>query len=321
MMIEKSNDMEPLGIFNNGKAFCFRLGEMLRFFLFMVSMMAASTGAARGLPSCSADTVPIQIMAPGFGGSGIDSVAKIPDALPHFRAFVTAVTERLAREKLCINSAGSMESMISAESENRSLLQFVYWRFVMHHDYIVPVMPSIGGRALPSCRIASPWIDLVVDRRQIPSSIRGIVYWNERQLLADQAMLSGAHNVPSGRAMPLEPRESDRFASEYEDREFSYPRKPTTKLLEASIPPDILWLLRRSGRNERAGIFGEDVSRAMREATEKSVEGYTKLVLALIDRCLASDGVSFHYNSIRDVDRIPGQYRIDMPTLRRSRFR
>jgi hypothetical protein len=155
--------------------------------------------------------------------------------------------------------------------------------------------------------------------------IRGIVYWNERQLLVDQAMLTGARNMPPGRAMPLTPREEGRFLGEFEDTEFSYPRKPTTRL-EERIPPDILWLLRRTGRNERAGPFGGDVERAMGIATEKGVESYTKLVLALIDRCFASSAsgrVNLHYNSILGTAGPTSleQYRIDMPIRQRSRFR
>ena len=56
----------------------------------------------------------------------------------------------------------------------------------------------------------------------------------------------------------------------------------------------------------------------MSEATEKGAEGYTKLVLALIDRCFASsNGAKLHYKSILDAaDLMPWQYEIDMPVHR-----
>jgi hypothetical protein len=38
----------------------------------------------------------------------------------------------------------------------------------------------------------------------------------------------------------------------------------------------------------------------MDKVTEKGAEGYTKLVIALIDRCFASDRAYLHYNSILD---------------------
>ncbi|MDR0717342.1 MAG: hypothetical protein LBF50_07995, partial [Azoarcus sp.] len=126
---------------------------------------------------------PIQIIVPG--AEIWQSAAKIPDSFPHFRAFATAVRKhiysRLVRDKLCIKGAESMESMRNAGAGERSLLQFVRWRYSMPHEYLVPMMTSMGGRAPPSCQITSPWIDLVVYRTPVPQ-VRGIVYWSERQL-------------------------------------------------------------------------------------------------------------------------------------------
>jgi hypothetical protein len=324
MTIEKSNDMELLGIFNVGKAFRFLLAALA---LVAISLpLRAWAASADGSP-CPVVTLPIQVMIPGAGSKPIRSAAEIPndpnfpDDFRHFRAFVAAITEhvtaRLDKDKLCIHGS---ERMGSTEWPTRSWFQFVHWPLSMRRDYPVPVMDSFGVSSPPSCEISSPWIDLVVDRMPVPL-IRGIVYWNERQLLVDQAILAGGRNVPPGRATPLTPSEYGRFLGEYEDAEFSYPRKPTTGPLEERIPPELLWLLRRSGRIELAGAFKNDVSRALREATEKGVKGYTKLVIALIDRCFASSAsgrANLHYNSILDV---ADPIRIDMPILRRSRFR
>jgi hypothetical protein len=286
---------------------------MLRFFLFMAGVMAASTGTAGDVLPCPGDTVPIQIMTPGRGGSEIKrSAAEISD-LPHFRAFVTAVTEhvaaRLAQDKLCINSAGGMESIASAAANDRSLLQFVHWNLVMGHEFRVPVLPIIGGQP-SSCRISSPWIDLDFTRGPVPQ-IRSVVRWNERQFIADQAVLAGAKNVPArGMMMPLIAKESGYFFSEYVNTERL--RQPAAKPIEERVPPDLLWLFRRTGGGE---FFGAQLDSAMRRATEKGAEGYTKLVIALIDRCFASDRVYRYYHSILDAaDLIPlEQYRIDMP--------
>ncbi|MDR2637174.1 MAG: hypothetical protein LBB55_02450, partial [Zoogloeaceae bacterium] len=191
--------------------------------------------------------MPIQIMenTPPNGGTRIIlSADEIPDHLPHFRAFVTAVTEhinsRLTRDKLCITSDKNMkyaelgrrgvcmnnalECMASAELGNRSLLQFVEWGLAVRHEYLVPAMISIGGRPSPSCQISSPWMDLVVYREPGSiSQIRGIVRWNERQMLADQAVLAGEKNVPTGVAMPLTIPELDHFIALYGDT--IYPRQ------------------------------------------------------------------------------------------------
>jgi hypothetical protein len=264
--------------------------------------------------------VPIQIMTPGYGGSKpYSSVAAISSGLPHFRAFVESVTNhinaRLAKEKLCVTGAKDMESMDSATIHNRSQLQFVHWPLFMPREYTVPAMSIIGGRESLSCWIFSHWIDLALEWKPTPS-IRGVVYWNERQLLADQAVLAGARNVPLGRAMPLKPSELGPFVDEYVDTEHRHPRKSATKPLEERVPPDILWLLRRSGYNERGGgrFMGD-----MHIAVKKGSEGYTKLIITLIDRCFASGGRHvYHYGSILDVDDpvLLEQYKIDMPILR-----
>jgi hypothetical protein len=214
--------------------------QMFRFFLLMVSVLAVSTSMAEEVSPCS-NTVPIQIISvdPQFdaataaiteriavqlakeklcitGAKNTESMGDpCPNTLPiqiisadspdaQFSVFVDAVTERiavhLAKEKLCITGAKSTESMSDAAIHHHSLLQFVYWPLFTGYEYLVPVMTYPGGQPPPSCRISSPWIDLVVDRGASPS-IRGIVYWNERQLLADQAVLAGARNVPLGMAM------------------------------------------------------------------------------------------------------------------------
>jgi len=50
-------------------------------------------------------------------------------------------------------------------------------------------------------------------------------------------------------------------------------------------------------------------------ALHPSLRPYTKLVIALIDRCFAADGADLHYNSILDAaDLIPlEEYKIDTP--------
>jgi hypothetical protein len=290
---------------------------MFRIFLFMVGVMAVGTGTAKNVLPCPGNTVPIQIMTPGHSGDRIISAAEISESLPHFRAFVTAVTEhvaaRLTKNDLCINSAESMESMRSAASDNRSLLQFVRWPLFLRRDYLVPAMPSTGWYGGTLCRISSPWIDLAVERKPVPRIV-GIVRWNERQLLADQAVLAGAKNVPLGVAMPLSSGDRGHFIGEYERTEIGTIMRPAPKPIEERVPPDILWLLRRSWQSTLSPFIG-NVRDAMDNATKKGAESYTKLVLTLIDRCFASDEVNFRYNSILDVADpvLLKQYKIDTP--------
>jgi hypothetical protein len=257
--------------------------------------------------------VPIEIMTPGRGGSKVKrSAADISDR-PHFQDFVTAVTERveawLTREQHCINSNPN-----TAQWE-RSLLQFVDWPLFIHRDFTVPVLQGTGGQPF-DCRISSPWVDLVVMRGAAPR-VRGIFRWSERQLLFDQTVLYRERDLPPGVAMPLNNWEFRHFANEYQATVFE--KRQAAKPIGERVPPDILWLFRRSGFNERAGPFSGSALYGMSKATEKGAEGYAKLVLALVDRCLAStSGAKIHYNSILDAaDLIPlSQYKIDMPVYR-----
>jgi hypothetical protein len=279
---------------------------MLRFFLFAASVMAASTSTAGGVSQCPVGTVPIQVTDKAMHGPEIIiSAAEVAD--PHFRAFVTAVTAhvaaRLARDKLCIGSA---------DSKKRSLLQFVSWRLSVRENEPA-LLPSLDARPSGGCRISSPWIDLAFERRPVPW-VRGVVRWNQRQLLADQAVLAGAPNVPTGLAMPLNNHEFIHFAlGEYASSEIN--NEPAAKPIEERVPPDLLWLFRRAWQSTR-GPFSEEAAGAMDRAMGKGAERYTKLVIALIDRCFASDGADIQYSSILDVgDLIPlGQYKIDTLT-------
>ena len=280
---------------------------MLRFSLFMASVMAASTSTAGGVSQCPVDTVPIQIVDETRNGPETTlSAARISSSAPHFRAFVTAVTEhvaaRLAKDKLCIDSA---------DSKKRTLLQFVNWRLSVREDEPA-LVPSLDARPSGGCRISSPWIDLAFERKPVPW-VRGVVRWNQRQLLADQAVLAGVLNVPTGLAMPLKHSEFMHFAEgEYADSEIDH--EPAAKSIEERVPPDLLWLFRRAWQSTR-GPFSGGAAGAMDRAMEKGAERYTKLVIALIDRCFASDGADIQYSSILDVADLISleQYKINTP--------
>lgn len=281
---------------------------MRRVFLFLASVMAASTSTAGGASQCPADTVPIQIV--GVNWSGPETTLS---AAGLSNPFITAVTEhvaaRLDKDKLCLHSA---------ESKKRSLIQFVEWHLYTGNSPLA-LAPSLDARPSGGCRITSPWIDLAIERGPVPW-VRGVVRWNHRQLLADQAVLAGARNVPPGVAMPLTQNEFVHFAeAEYTKSEISH--KTAAKPIEERIPADLLWLFRRTPCcSDRAGPLFQVAGSAMNRIMEKGAEGYTRLVIALIDRCFDADGAEIHYDSILDAaDLIPlEQYKIDMP-IRQSR--
>jgi hypothetical protein len=132
-------------------------------------------------------------------------------------------------------------------------------------------------------------------------------------------VLAKAKNVPLGIAMPLSPSGFGHFVSEYEHSEIL--GRPAAKPIEERVPPDILWLLRRSWQSTRSPFIGS-VRGAMDNATKGGAEGYTKLTFALIDHCFAADVASdgakwtnLYYSSILDIADpvLLEQYKIDTP--------
>jgi hypothetical protein len=288
----------------------------------MAGVMMTSTSSAQDVPPCSCDAVPIQIV--GEAGSGpvtkLSAIKYFANEIggddPHFGAFVTTVMEhvatRLAEEKLCICS-------------ERALFQFMHWYLSPSNPDKLPTpVTSLDIQPSGSCRISSPWIDLAFERKPVPW-IRAIVRWNERQLLADQAVLAGAKNVPLGVAKPLTSRELYSFKDEHdkttkledllEIRRLLHKLQPERQYLveditelehqlaamspiKERIPPDLLWLFQRSPSTD---LLNVPLKHSMGRAMAKGAESYTELVNVLIDYCfVATEGTSLRYNNILD---------------------
>lgn len=292
------------------------------FFVFMVIMMAiGGTSMAESASTCHVDTLPIQIMR-GASPKPVAtlSTTNFSSGDSSFNTLVTDVTEhlvgRLAQENLCLTHD---------DSKARSLVQFAFLRVVVSENdsHIVPLLQPLEAPSSGVCRIYSPWIDIAIERHPVPY-VRAIVRFSERQLLADQAVLAGARNVPLGVAMPLSPedfRQYKRAYLAYLDPELYpyHPHRETTPLekpIEELVPPDILWLLNHTPQSDMPPM--ETI--AMMDAMKLGSEGYTKIVIALIDQCFASAGTDRHYNSILNVaDLVPIEvYKIVMPTIGRK---
>ena len=283
----------------------------LRISLLMASVMAACTCNAGGISQCSANSIPIQIMdATKIGPETALSAAKI-SGTPPFRAFVKAITEhvaaRLAKDKLCVYSTENKKRCLfqsvdwlcidSADSKKRSLLQFVDWPLGTQKNERLAYEPSLDAASPSGCQLQSPWIDLVLERKPVPL-IRGVIRWNKRQLLVDQAMLEGARNLPRGVAKPFAYDEYVSARREYEDSEMK--RWPPDPPIQHHSPPELLWLFERSVLTDLVS-FSSTIGRSMNNAMEMNAERYTELVTALIDRCFTSDGADLRYNSILEV--------------------
>ena len=299
---------------------------MLRSSLLLVAMITACSATAG---ECSADAVPIKIITGRWlddediivtykdgtvknisaliRGDAVNVLSAFTHSDPSFSYFVKTVTQhvagRLGKDNLCTNNP---------DSTKHSRLRFVNWPSTGEVNPLALI--STPDRKLSAnCRIVSPWIDFSFGRSPVPW-VQGVVRWNKRQLLADQAILAGARNVPPGVAMLLKQGEFAHFASEYANSEIMREREPVVTPIEAYIPADLMWLFRRAVQTTR-WPFGSAASYAMDSAMKKSTENYTTLTTALIDRCFASEGENLHYSSILDAADLISlkQYKIDTP--------
>lgn len=279
---------------------------MLRFSLFFATVLVVSPSVAGEVSSRAVDMVRIQILNEQISSPETRlSAANLNDFAPNFRAFVVAVTEHVA-----IKLARDIHHV--GDDKDGTLLQFIFWPLATSGNTPPIPTPLIDTQHSSSCRISSPWIDIVTERKPIPR-VRAVIRWNQRQLLADQALLSGSKNVPKGIAIPLTQREFTHFAEEeYAASEIL--REPAAKAIEERVPPDLLWLFRRSWQSTR-GPFADAARGSMDIAMRTGADSYTKLVLALVDHCFTIDQAELHFHSILDVANLISlqKYKINTP--------
>jgi len=175
----------------------------------------------------------------------------------------------------------------------------------LEHAPIAVVPPSLIPEDKLSCQLESPWVKLDIQRSPV-LRIHAIYFWNERQFLIDQAILSGE---------PV----SDFSAIDSEVKEL--PNSGPSDHFQV-VPPELLRLLRRPpfvGRppyselprfSDRSADASYIMTR-MNTLNDHMVKHYPKLAQTLFDQCFASEQyVLQRYKTILDVrDLIPlGEY-------------
>jgi len=283
---------------------------MIRVMVLMITGLTLAYAAdATSASDCAENSMRVRIVDEGISpGRDVPSVNDIAD--PHFRAFVSAVSEQLWSR---IAQVGPCPE---GSAEPGTEILFLRQPLVTSGDTPFAPAPSLDRPSLdrqPSdgCRIASPWLDLAVERTP-PLRIRAVVRWSERQLLQDQVVLAGGGGTPAARPEPLTRSAFERLAQDYADSEILGRPTAAARPLEDRIPPDVLWLFRRSWQSTR-GPFSGAARGAMGAALERGGEGYTNLVIALIDQCFAPGVGRLDYDSVLDLTDILSleQYRID----------
>jgi hypothetical protein len=160
-----------------------------------------------------------------------------------------------------------------------------------------------GDGAVPSasgaCSLRSPWMNVSVSNH--PRRISGVIFWNERQILQDQALLSGTTKEGAAPRSALPRDEFERLADYYAEYNIRHTPGAQRKGTQ-QIPADLLWLFRRSPQSTR-GPFSVGAQSTMQEIAKSEAAYYAKLTLVLLDQCLQRPGERIRYDSIRDVSR------------------
>ena len=259
---------------------------MSRYFLSFIGFVATCASNVVYASACNESFLPIQIVDELRGPRAV-SLSEVSD--PVFRKFVSTITSHVER---LLQEGGDCVG----EDVNHSGLLVVRTPLVQNFP-VIPLPSDFGEPAFNGCRISSPWVDFEFDNSVAPK-VRGVIRWNQRQLLVDQAMLVGDIQVADARITELSDDEFESYAQAYVDLVILH--KPEASPLGSSIPPDILWLFQNSWQSTR-GPFSLGAMSAMDKLMERGAERYADLVVSLIDSCVSSGQGELHYKSILDL--------------------
>jgi hypothetical protein len=154
----------------------------------------------------------------------------------------------------------------------------------------------------------SPWVKITLTNSYKPIA-RAAFFWNERQFLLDQALMSGAHADFTKPLLPISIDTWNQFVKEYMNaRDIAYYElamaDKTNKMTigdniylrtlvnhTRQLPSDIFWMFRQgSGFNSR-----------MNEVIQQSISQYTDLTKSLIDSRFSSAQTEQSYQSVLDL--------------------
>jgi hypothetical protein len=228
--------------------------------------------------------------------STIGSLSNVSN--PAFRAFISRVLDNLQPK------VGPHKIVPTKDiGPNTSSLHFVRIAVASSGDQVwsdggVPAVSAEDG-----CVIQSPWIEVTVSVTPKPR-VTGTVFWNERQVLQDQAILGDLTQVTSAPRHALPRSLFEQLAKQYADNEIL--RMPVEQGAAQSaerVPPDVLWLFRHSPQSTR-GPFSAGAEGAMQEIAQRAAGFYAELAATLVNRCLDAPRARYTYAGIGDVSGI-----------------
>jgi hypothetical protein len=215
--------------------------------IWILIMVASLAGVrdAKSAQTCKAPTYSADIVDESIGPephqSGMPSSAASDD--PRFRQFVAAISEHV----LTRLGGAARASKTSADKADIRLLFIRRPIVTADRASIVPasllVLPRVHGER----RLDSPWMSVTLSPPP-GCRARAIFVWSERQLLLDQALLSGASTWPKEPLAPIQRPAFEKLKAAYQEFALSASSPGSIELhaLADRIPADVLWLFRQS---------------------------------------------------------------------------
>jgi len=236
------------------------------------------------------------------------SIDDVSDGYRYFRSFITATINHLSST---LNGLSVKEKRGTGEPE----VKVIFVRKVFREyegDRAVAVPASLIPENKLSCRLDSPWVKLDIQRSPV-LRIHAIFFWNERQFLIDQALLSG----DSVTDLSTEPYDKTLFRQYSKDYVSQSRRPPENRKpgISERIPAELLWLFRRS---TPYGLGIKFFSGDMLSVKQHMEKHYAKLTNRLVDQCFLPEHDALQrYKTIldlRDRDIAPlDKYQINLP--------
>ncbi|MGY4197816.1 hypothetical protein [Bradyrhizobium sp. USDA 4520] len=256
--------------------------------------IAAAPGNSQPLQPGNSQSAQVQIIDKYTSpNSAIQSLQGVSN--PAFRAFVSKVLEHV-QDRL----GGHTITFDVNTGATAGTLHFVRIAVVSSGDRIPANETAAAVPTENYCLLHSPWAEIAISGTQTPR-ISGTFFWNERQILQDQAILANLTDVPSAPREALPRSLFEQFAQEYANNEIlGKPAEPSTVQRPQYIPADVLWLFRHSPQST-FGPFSTAADATMRKIAQRAAGFYAELVVGLVDQCLKFPAVRHEYNSILDV--------------------
>ncbi|MBB1520844.1 hypothetical protein [Aquipseudomonas guryensis] len=270
-----------------------------RVFLLFCCFVLSCAGGVANAAICDGNIPSIQVIDEIRGGV-VTSIEEVSD--PGFRHFVSIVSSSVNR---LLQEGGGC----AAKDDGGSILIFVRTPLVQNRPAVA--LPNIfNGPNFKGCRLYSPWVSLEFYNSPRPK-VRGVIRWDQHQLLIDQAVMAGVMPKANEKANVISGDDFRRYAKLYVDAEFH--RKPNALPLSLLMPPEILWLFRSSWQSTR-GPFSSSAMRAMDNLVSRSTEGYADLLIGLVERCSSFGQGDVRYKSIVELKGIAplDKYRVDV---------